>query len=940
MRKGSFTFGSAVRGTDSGAKRTHMARVAITVFIIALAAAATAQAQTGTLRGTVRDSESGERLSGANVLIVGTTIGTSADLDGEYRIEDIPEGTYDVRFSFMGYETQIESGIRIDAGKTEKLNVKLPPAAGMASFRIDDFVVSAERVLSTQVAIITERMRAITIGDGISAEQIAKSPDGTSSDVLKRVTGLSVVDNKFVFVRGVTDRYNVTWLDGVPATGTDTSSDRRSFTFDVVPASLLANTVVVKTASPDLPGDFTGGLVQLNTRDIPQEAQLSVSASGAFGENIATGTTKRSIGGDTDWLGMDDGIRELPDSLTGTDLAKALPNTWGLADGDAPVNGSYSLSYGNRFDAGRNDGRNVFGFLLGGKYSSSYQEYDYLRRVEDAGGGGLPREEIEGTAYAYKVLWSGMLNLSYAPSRSHRFSARGLYVQTAKEELKQGYGQVSHDASGNGEKYQIEWDERSRFDLQVGGTHRFGRTRGPRLEWRAFGSNSAADEPDRRYATYDENAFGYMLLKADERTWISLDEETKGGRADLTWPLGDASIKTGVFAERRNRTYGVSAFSSDPANIDMSNPDNWWITTTPIDSVFVADNFEEGKLGFTERDRYSGEYEGWHDLDSWYGMLDVPFTIDKYDFRVSGGLRIESSNQTVESYKATGDTILSVINETDLLPSVNFTYMPSEWMNVRLAYFRSVNRPELREMAPVVYHDHSAGQNYQGSANLDRAVIQNYDVRLEAFPEADEVLAVSYFYKDIENAIEDSLHPDTSYRNIRRPFNSDKGHNQGFEIEVRKSLGFVADFLRGMSVTANYTYVDSEIEYIQSVTDTTGQIVRTRKTRPLVGQSPWTVNVGLLYSIESWGTTINVLYNKFGERLMAVTLNDGANVYEADREVLDLAVTQELWDFAELKFAAKNLTGSDIVETQGELRTDHVVDERNPEYSVSLGLKW
>ncbi len=917
-----------------------MTRLAKAVVIIALLVPATAQAQMGSLRGTVRDDDSGERLSGANLLLVGTTIGTSTDLDGEYRIEDIPAGTYDVRVSFLGYETEVIPEVIIRADDTKKLNVELEPAAGMASFRIDDFVVSAERVLSTQVAIITERMRAITIGDGISAEQIAKSPDGTSSDVLKRVTGLSVVDNKFVFVRGVTDRYNVTWLDGVPATSTDTSSDRRSFTFDVVPASLLASTVVVKTATPDLPGDFTGGLVQLNTRDIPEEAQLSVSASTAFGENLARGTTMRSQGSDTDWLGIDDGIRELPDSLKGRELARALPNTWGLVEGDAPVNGSYSLSYGNRFDIGREDGRNVFGFLMGGKYSSGYEEYDYLRRVEDAGGGGLPRENIEGTAYGYKVLWSGMLNMSYAPARNHRFTARALYVQSAKEELREGVGQVSHDASGNGEKHQIEWDERARLDLQVGGTHRFGRAGGPRLEWKAFGSESSAYEPDRKYATYDQNAYGYMLLKADERTWIDLDEETSGGRADLTWPFGDASFKTGVFAERRNRAYEVSAFSSDPAQIDLWDPDNWWITATPIDSIFVSDNFQEGKLGFTERDRYSGEYEGWHDLDAWYGMVDVPFTIDKYDFRVTGGLRIESSDQRVQSYKATGDTILSVINETDLLPSVNFTYMPTEWMNVRLAYFRSVNRPELREMAPVVYHDHSAGQNYQGSANLDRAVIQNYDIRLEAFPESDEVIAVSYFYKDIENAIEDSLHPDTSYRNIRRPFNSDQGHNQGFELEVRKSLGFIADFLGNLSVTANYTYVDSEIEYIQSRTDSTGQIIRTRKTRPLVGQSPWTVNIGLLYSIEEWGTTVNVLYNRFGERLMAVTLNDGANIYEAEREVLDLAVTQELWNFAELKFAAKNMTGSDIVETQGELRTDHLVDERNPEYSVSLGLKW
>ena len=314
-----------------------MSRVRMSAIVLALSlvaaggGAARADDATGTLKGTVRDEDNGDRLPGASLLLVGTTTGCSTDLDGEYRIDGIPPGTYEVRVSFMGYETRTVSAVVIEAGETETLDAKLARREGAASYTIDDLVVTADRVLSTDVALITERMKSITIGDGISAERISKSPDGTGSDVLKRVTGLSVLDDKFLYVRGMTDRYSTTWIDGVPTSSTDTDVDRRSFTFDVLPASLLSSAVIVKTATPDLPGDFTGGLVQLNTKDIPTERVLSVSASQGWERDVTGQTMLRTKGGGTDWLGIDDGIRDLPDIPPSggnyNEIAKALPNT-------------------------------------------------------------------------------------------------------------------------------------------------------------------------------------------------------------------------------------------------------------------------------------------------------------------------------------------------------------------------------------------------------------------------------------------------------------------------------------------------------------------------------------------------------------------------------------------------------------------------------------
>ncbi|MBN2564712.1 MAG: carboxypeptidase regulatory-like domain-containing protein, partial [Candidatus Eisenbacteria bacterium] len=427
---------------------------------------------TGALYGVISSEEGGERLSGANVLLLGTTMGATADLDGEYRIDGVPAGTYDVRASFEGYDSKIISDVIIESGNSTKLNIRLKRRGEAESFTIDDLVVTADRVTSTEVALITERMKSITIGDAISAERISKSPDGSGSDVLKRVTGLSVVDDKFVFVRGVTDRYSNTWLDGVPVSSTDTDVDRRSFTYDILPASLLASAVIVKTATPDLPGDLTGGLVRLNTRDIPTERALTFSASSGYDDGATGVDMRRSQGGATDRLGMDDGKRELPhydESANNNynDLIAKLPNSWRTPVKKAPLNGSYTLSFGDRFDMGQNDGRHVVGVIAGLKYSESYDKVEFVESPRDTGGYELYHKE--GTRDRYKVDWSALVNLAYSPAPGHQFSVRGLYMQDARDQISYSEGSVNQNSGPGGRSYVIEWDERSRYGLQVGG---------------------------------------------------------------------------------------------------------------------------------------------------------------------------------------------------------------------------------------------------------------------------------------------------------------------------------------------------------------------------------------------------------------------------------------------------------------------------------------
>ncbi len=926
-----------------------MNTVKITAIVLALSSCATDVAaqsrhadsvRSGSLRGSVRDDD-GERLAGASVLLLHTTIGASTNLDGEYEIEDVPAGTYDVRVSSMGYETIVIPDIVINPGAQERLNVELERQAGGASFTLDDFVVTAERILSTDIAIITERMKAITIGDGISAEQISKSPDGTSSDVLKRVTGLSVVDDKFVFIRGITDRYNSTTLNDVSVSSTDTDTDRKSFTFDIVPASLLANTVVVKTATPDLPGDFSGGLVQVNTLDLPPERVFKLSVSSSYDEETTGSNMLRSQGSDSDWYAIDDGIRSLPGGdLSGNDLARALPNTWDTDYHRAPLNGSYGLAYGDQFDLGLPDGKHTIGLISALTYKNSYETADF---VDSPSLGGVETYHFEGTRDKYSVLWSGLANLTYRLNEDHSFSLRTNYVQSAKDQVSFSSG--NNEQGGYSTRTTIEWDERTLFVGQLGGEHTLGR-RGIGIDWKVFGSTSEASEPDRKNAEFERDSYGNFALKQNYRTWAELYEKSNGGRLDVTCPFGDSSVKAGFYYERRKREYGVDAYYTDTSTIGAPN---WGIRIEPIEEIFDEDNYGTKKLTFRTMTTFTGEYEAAHDLDCYYAMVNHPFAFGRQSFRVAGGARVERSRQTVDSQVAVDDPtpLTTVLERTDVLPSVNLTYMPTERTNLRLAYARSVNRPELREMANVLYYDLDNSQNVLGNSDLERAAIGNYDVRFEYFPSAGEVLALSYFHKNIDDAIEERLIPSPD-RYVRTWFNSPEGRNYGWELEVRKSMGFMSDLMGGfmsslfdnITLAGNYTSVESSIEYAYRYTDEQGNAITEIRTRPMQGQAPWTLNVSVGYTNTDWGTSVSFLYNRIARRLDAVGESRYLDVYEESRDLFDIALTQRLFDFVDAKFTAKNITGADVELTSGPEKATHSLVSHSPSYSLSVGMRF
>ena len=901
-------------------------------------------AQTGTLQGRISDEGSGEPLIGATIFLMGTRIGTTTDLDGNYRVGGIPPGSYEVRITFLNYERKTVTGVTVKAGETLKLDVGIKPlstdANPDAAFTIEDVRVSAQRVLSTDAAVLVDRLKAATIGDAISAEQISKSPDATSGDALKRVTGLSVVDDKFVFIRGVTDRYNITMLNGVSVSSTDTDVDKKSFSYDLIPAELLSNTVVTKSATPNLPGDFSGGAVQMNTLDFPSRRIFKLTVGGSYNTAVSNEDILTSAGGSRDWLGRDDGTRALPGGgLEGIALARALPNNWGPVGDRADMNARYSLALGDAFRLGGQE----FGYVGSVVYRNGFDKEDFIEapKLDD---GTTPYFHYEGTRYKYKVLAGGLLDLNYRLHPDHALNFRNSYSRSAQEAVSRSDGE--HNSDGPTRRQTIEWDERYNYSGRVGGRHVFPFLFNFETDWEFHVGDNEAAEPDRKHVEYRESPAvpGTWVMRENYRTWSELREDTRGWAVNATLPARRRGgtfltrFRFGYLASERDRAYGVETWVAD---ISTVRSPNYGIPLLPIEEIFDPDNFGDRKMNFKRQNNLTGEYEASHELSAYYGMLDHFFTVLGQRFRLVGGARVEDSDQLVISrpQEAGAGTTRARIDEKDVLPSANFTYLFNDWTNVRFAYSKAVNRPEFREMSNVFYFDFNRSQYVRGNPNLKRATIDNYDVRFELFPDVGQVISFSYFYKDFRDPIEEKYLPSND-RYVLTWFNSPRGKNYGWEVEARLNFGLFAGFLRNFTVMGNYTEITSEIEFEDKRTDTGGNVITETLTRPMQGQSPWMVNVGLYFDAPRTGTDISVLYNRIGRRIYAVGDVPKLDVYEEPRDLLDVAVTQRLFWNTQIKFAARDLIADDVLYTSGIKQAPHTVISTGSIYSLAFTYKF
>ncbi|MFN3693934.1 MAG: carboxypeptidase-like regulatory domain-containing protein, partial [Ignavibacterium sp.] len=455
----------------------------------------------GTITGYVLDKETGEPIIGANVLIENSNIGAATDLEGKFIIENVNPGKYNIIISYISYSKLTIKDVVVTAGKSTDLKVALTSEA----ISVDEVVVIDKLDRSYENALINQRKKANSISDGISSEQIKKSNDASTSDALKRIPGVTLLDNKFIFVRGTSERYSNAQLNNTSLSSTE--PEKKSFAFDLLPTNLLSNTIVVKSFTPDIAGDFAGGTVQINTIDFPDRLKISLSYSTSYTSNTSFKDFSTYSGGASFW-GFDNGSRSLPPSFPanlGTagltrseinELARTLNKVWAPESKRAPLNNNFSLSVG---DGTTLLGQN-FGFVAAFSFRNSYKNSDIERNEFEASG--EPRFEFKGLQSTYSTMMGGMLNLSYKVSDFHKFSFKNTYSRSSDDEVSVLTGAQYTDAGKEQVQTALRFVERDVLSTQLNGEHYLPFLNNLRLDWKTYYSESTRNEPDYRRVIY------------------------------------------------------------------------------------------------------------------------------------------------------------------------------------------------------------------------------------------------------------------------------------------------------------------------------------------------------------------------------------------------------------------------------------------------------
>lgn len=894
-------------------------------------AASAQQAGTGELRGRISDASNSEELIRAIVRIEALKIGANSDLKGVYTIRKIPRGTHTVTVSLVGYTTRRISDVVIGDGVTT-LDITLDPAALQGT----EVVVSARAGRGTEAALINERKNAPNMRNEISAAQIRRSPDATSGDALARVPGLGLASNRFVSVRGTNERYNNAQLNGVSLMSTE--PDKKAFSFDLFPANLLENTIVAKTFTPDLPGDFTGGLVQLNTTDFPDRTTLRLSVSGSY----AGGTTFEPVmlgrRGSTDYLGYDDGSRALPSSIPDSGISrtsfepkelaaysKQFSNNWDRVPTNAPPNGTFLLSYGDRFAVADND----LGVVAAISYRNGFSFTPLVRRDTS-------RFDYVGDKSSYSTLWGGIFNLSYKLSDLHTISVRNVYTRTAEDNYTYLEGFDSYTSQGK-QRHAFQYLERGFYSGQVAGEHVVPELAGIRAEWRGYASLGDRNEPDYRRMTYirpdNDTSLPFMAAIGQApssstagRFYSALEEDIFGAALDLTIPIETVRVKLGGVVENKNRDFRARQFGY------YSGGQKWQFPVASLDTIFDAAHFAEDGLLIAELSEPSDRYNAHGHLDAAYLMVDVPFSLFDQSFRVITGVRLEDSRQRVNTADRSLYQPVEVnYNTVDYLPSLNLVYQISPTINLRAAYSNTVMRPEIREFASFTFYDFTTDQLVYGNPDIRRAISRNYDLRLDLFPEPGEIFAVSLFHKNITDAIEAV---GISGVNERTWANADRAVNTGVELEARKTLGFLADWLTPFTLSVNYTWLDSKVDISR-----TGLSEGVRERR-LQGQAPYIFNAGIYFDDFEMGTSVSLLYNRSGERITEIRGGDQnvPDFIEQPRDVIDLSISQSIFEHYDVKLSVRDILAQDIASLQGGVPSR--VDAKQTSATLGVTLKF
>lgn len=892
-------------------------------------------AQTGKVVGVVKEAGTNETIPFANVLVKGTPNGVVTDMDGKYELKLKP-GKYDITYMFLGYEEVVKRGVVITEGQTVTLNVTLV----VASFKLDDVVVTSTRVTNTEMAVMIEMRKSEQIVSGISNQQITRSPDNDASQVVRRIPGITITNDNFLVVRGLASRYNNVLLNGVIAPSVE--ADSRSFAFDLIPSSLLDRMMVYKSGAADIPGDFAGALVRVYTKNTVEENFNRVRLF----TGVRSGTTFNDFRGSDrkpmDLLGFGQAQRQLPSDFP-KDLrqysfqpdvlvanARKFDNTWGSENRMAMPDLRFMYEMGRKFKVKNTE--------VSSLNTLAYSNVNLVQDVErfrftgyDAEGNSVPFFSYTDNRNVNTVRTSAMSNWSFKPNQNTLYEFRNFFVQTGALESTFRTG-VNQNRNVEEENFSYRYQSRGIYSGQFQGTHTLKEGRAS-LTYIGGLTASNAQEPDWRRAQSrriigSEDDFQIVVpsnanTQNAARFYTNLKERAITAVVDYEYiinPETNFKIKAGVFSEYKWRTFQartIGYIRSSP-NLDVE------IERQGIETIFSDENMRfPGGLMIGENTKYTDFYSAYN-LNASPHMGASIKLLKKIS--LAGGLRYEFNNQYLETGIApSGSPESANLVGNNILPFANASYNLSDNSLLRASFGVTLNRPEFRELAPFSYYNFDLTSDIVGNPNLQNATIYNYDLRYEIYPSSSETFSFGVFYKKFYNPIEFII--TTGADNpIFISQNADEANVYGAEVEFRRNLSFLAEGLRPFTFIFNASLIRSEIDLGSSNTLTQSRV------RPLQGQSPYIANAGFYYNTNK-GAQFTVLYNVSGPRIFLVGDNEFPTQYEMPRHMVDLTYTQPLGKKMEFKLGV-----TDLFNTLFEVREDGNLDGKlnNPNVDQSI----
>ena len=915
---------------------------------------------TGMIRGSVKNLENNSMVAGAQVEILEPALKVESGADGTFEFRDVPSGQRTVQVVAEGLSSsritaEVRPGETIDVA----FDLRLPQVTTIVSTGL--LRDGSGRGVTIQIR------QAATSGTAISGEQMKSTVAGSAATAASQMTGVSTVDSKFVYVRGLGDRYSQTLLNGANVPSPE--PDKRAIPLDLFPTNLLESITISKTYSPDFPGEFSGGSVQIRTVGVPESPFVSLGSDFKYRYGTTLRDFKTNHGGNLDYFGIDDGTRAIPgavpqESVSGgsggsalTDdelqiIARSFNNFWAPETITAPVDHKVSLSFGHRIGKKGDQSLGIVGAI---NWANRYQNVanDARRIVVNTGTTSKPKPEVFSDfridSSTYEAELSGLLNLTYEINSAQKIGVRSLYTRTGQDEVRE------QDGTDGQRPYPIRltrlrYVERSLLSVQPFGEHLLaGDTF---LEWRAGYALSQRDEPDNRQVRYildpNRNQFTFEPSQGSgRRDFYQLDENIYDAAFDYSIPFKpfgvsdknpnpdrnapEQKIKIGPALVLRKRDFDARRFVFEPAGGTTAVDTNG----VPIDfyaspeEIFQNKNLNPNGFVVTEATRNTDNYEAEQMILAGYGLVD--FRIFE-PLRVQAGVRYEDSVQkvtTLELFATQGNAaeVETDLKTKDFLPAVNVIWELLAWkekieereneqtVQLRLGGSQTVSRPEFRELAPFEYTDVQGGYAARGNPDLKRAKILNADIAIEWFLSPGEILSAGFFYKKFDSPIE-AVNVPLGSQLLTTWENADSADLFGLEIEGRKNLGFVKG-LKDFSLISNFSWMDSEVR----VAENTGLgNLQTNKKRPLQGMPKFLFNAGLQYDSQKTGWTITILANTFGERISAVGASGIDDEKEQPRWSLDISVLKRLGN-ATLKLTAENILNDKYEFKQGDIST-------------------